>query len=172
MKFTTRLLVYWVSIFLAFLIGIMLIIGLLWGIQINPWKLLLAFVIVGVIPPAIITAYFYKRLDYMESDDTNPPVFTGQKKAALKFSGRTSNAFDEVMQRIDRQWIISYSDRENNILKFRTDSRMIAWGIGGYVKMENEKTVQVIVYPVFPNSRREEKVMNQTLRLMQSVLNP
>lgn len=173
MKFTTRLLLYWISIFLVFYIGILLAISLFWGLPINFWQILLVFGIVGVIPPVIISAYFFKRLDYMESEDIRPPVFSGQKKAVLKFKPRTSQPpFDEIMLRIDRQWIISYSDREHGVLKFRTDSRMMAWGIGGYVQQTSENTVNVTVYPIFPTSRREKKILNQTLRLMQSILNP
>lgn len=75
------------------------------------------------------------------------------------------------MQRVDRQWIISFTDREHRILKFRTDARMISWGLGGYLKMEDEDRVDVIVYPLFPDSKREMMNVNQVLRVMQSILN-
>lgn len=172
MKFTTRLFLYWVSIFLVFFIGVIVVAGLLWSVQIHLWQAALVFLIVGVIPPAIITGFFYKRLDYMENEDIEPPSFPGQKKATFKFKARSRHHFDEIMQRIDRQWIISFSEREKHVLKFRTDSRMLSWGIGGYVKMEDENTAFIVVYPMFPNSRREQQVMNQTLRIMQLVLNP
>ena len=106
----------------------------------------------------------------MESDDRNPPEFSGCKSAVFTFNGRTSNPFDEVLQRVDRQWIVSFSDRENRILKFRTDSRMLSWGLGGYLKMEDEKRVEVTIYPIYPRSKREALMVNQTLRVMRSVL--
>lgn len=172
MKFTIRLFLYWVSIFLIFFIGIHVVVYILWGMHMVLWKGMLVFLIVGVIPPAVITAYFSKRLDYMESEKLDPPSFSGQKKAVFKFKGRTKHPFDEVMQRIDRQLIISFSDRKGHILKFRTDSRMTSWGLGGYLKMEDEETVTVIVYPIRPGSKREKLFVNQTLRLIHSVLNP
>lgn len=171
MKFTFRLYLYWVSIFLIFYIGILAVIYLFWGLDVNFWQVLLVFVIVGMIPPAFITAYFSRRLNYMESDNINPPDFSGQKKATFNYKSRTKFPFDEVMQRVDRQWIISYSDRKNCVVKFRTDSRMTSWGFGGYIKMEEEKVV-VIVYPMFPKSKREKIMVNQILRIMSSVLNP
>jgi hypothetical protein len=108
----------------------------------------------------------------MESDDRDPPSFSGQKKAVFNFKGRTEYPFDEVMQRIDRQWIISFSDRENHLLKFRTDARMASWGLGGYLKMENENSITVIIYPIHPRSKREMLMVNQALRVMKSILDP
>ncbi len=170
MKFTSRLYFYWVSIFLIFYIGILTVVFLLWGLNVNFWKILLVFVLVGMIPPGLITLYFSRRLNYMESENLNPPNFSGQKKATFKFKGRTKCPFDEVLQRIDREWIISYSDRKNCILKFRTDARMTSWGLGGYISMEEEENVVVIIYPLFPNSKREKIMVNQTLRIMRTIL--
>lgn len=106
----------------------------------------------------------------MESDDSDPPSFSGQKTTLFHFRGRSENPFDEVMQRVDRQWIISYSDREKKILKFRTDARMISWGLGGYLKMEDREHILVIIYPIHPQSKREKLMVDQLLQLMKSVL--
>lgn len=170
MKFTSRLYLYWVSIFLLFYAGILIVVELLWGLRIEIWQAALVFFIVGMIPPALITYYFYKRLDYMESADLDPPSFEGQKTVIYTFKGRTAHPFDEVLQRIDRQWIISYSDRESKILKFRSDARMTSWGLGGYLKMENSETLLVIIYPIFPRSKREKLLVEQFHLLMESVL--
>jgi len=172
MRFTLRLFCYWVSIFLVFFIGVSAVLFFLWGLRVELWQAALAFFIVGMIPPGIITLYFSRRLDYMESNNLNPPSFSGQKKAVFQFKGRTKCPFDEVLQRVDRQWIISFSDRKNQILKFRTDARMVSWGMGGYLKMEDEETVIVIVYPIRPKSKREKLLVNHTLRLMHTILNP
>lgn len=172
MKFTTRLFLSWVSIFLTFYLAVMFLVAVFWGLDIAFWQAALVFFVAGVIPPAAITAFFYRRLDYMESENLEPPHFSGQKKAVLQFKARSEHHFDEIMQRVDRQWIISFSDRESNVLKFRTDTRIMAWGLGGYLKMEDESTVLVVIYPMYPNSKREERFMNQTLRIMQNILNP
>ncbi|MEN6588507.1 MAG: hypothetical protein ABFC30_02435 [Proteiniphilum sp.] len=172
MRFTIRLYLYWVTIFLIFFAGIQVVAYLLWGMHIVLWQSVLIFVIVGMIPPGIITLYFSRRLDYMESNNLNPPSFSGQKMAVFQFKGRTKHPFDEVMQRVDRQWIISFSDRASRTLKFRTDARMVSWGMGGYLKMEDEETVIVIVYPIRPKSKREKLLVNHTLRLMHTILNP
>lgn len=171
MKFTTKLLIFWASVYLIFLIGIISVMSVFWGVQFNFWHLLVAFAINGVLPPAIITSFFYNRLEYMESEIDDPPHFKGLKTLELPFKSRTNSPFDEIMQKIDRQYIISYSDRKNKILKFRTDSRMLSWGIGGYLKMLDNETVEVYVYPVFKNSRREELTLNQTLRVLHSIFN-
>lgn len=173
MKFTTKLFLTWMSIFLIFYIAVISILNMFWGIEIPFVKLAIVFFIAGIIPPAVITMFFYKRLDYMESENINPPNFKGQKKMEFKCSLRSSkNHFDEIMHRVDKTWIISFSDRENKILKFRTDTRTLSWGIGGYVKLNEENRVTVIVYPMYADSRREEKYLYQTLRLMRVVLNP
>lgn len=172
MKFTTRLLIFWASVYLIFLMGIISVMAVFWGIQFNFWHITVAFIINGIIPPAIITSFFYNRLDYMESESLAPPTFKGMKSANLTFKGNNRCPFDEMMHRIDRQYIISFSDREKKILKFRTDTRMLSWGIGGYVKMIDDENVEVIVYPVSSNSRREELFLNQTLRILHSVFNP
>lgn len=173
MKFTTKLFLTWMSIFLIFYIAVISILSLFWGIEISFIKLAIVFFIAGVVPPAVITMFFYKRLDYMESEDINPPNFKGQKKVEINCSLRSSkNHFDEIMHRIDKTWIISFSDRENKILKFRTDTRTLSWGVGGYVKLNDDNSVTVIVYPMHADSRREEKYLYQTLRLMRVVLNP
>ena len=171
MKFTTKLLIFWGSVFLIFLLGIISVMSVFWNVQFNFWQISVAFIINGVIPPAIITSFFYNRLEYMESEIDDPPKFKGLKTMELPFKSRTSCPFDEVMQKIDRQYIISYSDRKKKILKFRTDTRMLSWGIGGYLKMLDDETVEVFVYPVFKNSRREELTLNQTLRVLHSIFN-
>ncbi len=77
-----------------------------------------------------------------------------------------------MLQKIDRNFIVSYSDKENQVVKFRTDSRIMAWGVCGYVKMLDSGKVEAIVYPMNTDSKREEKVLLQTLRLLKSVLEP
>ena len=169
MKFTTKLLIFWASVFLIFLVGFILVMSVFWNVYFNYWQLLVAFIINGVIPPAIITSFFYYRLDYMESEDDTPPKFRGVKTMDIPFQARTDNPFDEMMQKIDRQYIISYSDRKKKILKFRTDSRMLTWGLGGYLRMLDDNTVEAYVYPIHKNSRREELTVNQTLRVLCSI---
>ena len=105
----------------------------------------------------------------MESDNIEPPQFEGQKKATFLIKRNNKSSFDEVLQKIDRQWIISYSDRKNGVLKFRTDARMTSWGLGGYAKMEEDDKVLVIIYPVHPSSAREKKMVVQTLRIMRTI---
>lgn len=173
MRFTTRLFFYWVFIFLLFYTGVILVVSLLWGVEMRLWQIALVFFIVGVIPPGLITFYFSKRLNYMESESLEPPSFSGYKKAVFTFKGRsTIFPFDEVLQRVDRQWIISFSDRKNRVLKFRTDARMASWGLGGYLMMGEENQVTVYVYPIHPKSKREVLMVNQTLRVMKSVIDP
>jgi len=108
----------------------------------------------------------------MESDDVEPPKFSGSKEIHLPLKTRTPQNFDEIIQRIDKEWIVSFSDRKKQVLKFRTDARMTAWGIGGYIKPENDDTALVVLYPMFPNSKHDERAMRQTLYIMESVLNP
>jgi hypothetical protein len=144
--------------------------SLFWGLNMNFWQILLVFAIVGMLPPAILTAYFYKRLNYMESDNIDPPQFTGQREATYKYNGRTKYPFDEILQRIDRQWIISYSDRKNCVLKFRTDARMRSWGVGGYIKMDENENLLVIIYPMFPKYKRERILVDQLFLIMKNVL--
>lgn len=170
MRFTFRLYLYWVSIFLTFFVGIVFVVYLLWGISPDFLKMALVFFIVGMIPVAIVLRFFSKRLDYMESENPEPPSFSGQKTVLFHFNGRTEQPFDEVLQRIDRQWIISYSDRENHVLKFRTDARMISWGMGGYLKMKDKETLLVIIYPIHPRSKREKLIVDQLLQFMETVL--
>ena len=74
-----------------------------------------------------------------------------------------------MMQKVDRQYIISYSDRKNKILKFRTDTRMLTWGLGGYLRMHDDNTVEAYVYPIHKNYRREGLTVNQTLRVLWSI---
>lgn len=172
MKFTTKLFLTWTSIFLIFYVAVIAVLGLLWGIRIQFWQLALAFFIAGVLPPAILTWFFFKRLDYMESEDITPPKFSGSRKITMNFKSRSANHFDEILQRIDRGFIISFSDREKQVVKFRTDTRVLAWGIGGYVKMLNDNQIEVIVYPMIADSRREEKILLQSIRLLHALLNP
>ncbi len=170
MRFTVRLFLFWVSVFLIFYLAVLGVVYLFWGVQFDFWQAALVFFLVGVIPPALITAYFFRRLDYMETEQLAPPPFSGQKKARFTFRARSDCPFDEVMQRIDRQWIISFSDRKNRVLKFRTDARMMSWGLGGYLSMREKDAVEVIVYPIHPRSGREELMLTQLLRVMASVL--
>ena len=172
MKFTTKLILFWASVFLIFLLGIVFVMTVFWDVRFNFWQLFVAFIINGIIPPIVITSLFFKRLNYMESESLDPPTFKGMKCADLTFTPRTRCPFDELMQKIDRQYIISFSDREKKILKFRTDSRMLSFGIGGYVQMVTSDKVSVVVYPIFENSRREELTLNQTLRILNSIFNP
>lgn len=170
MKFTFKLYLYWVSIFFTFFVGVLFVVYMLWDLRPVFWQTGLVFFLVGMIPPGIITLFFAKRLDYMESDDPDPPSFSGQKTELLHFKGRTQQPFDEVLQRIDRQWIISYSDRKNGVLKFRTDARMLSWGLGGYLKMEDKGAVLVIIYPIQSRSKREKLMVDQSFLIMKSVL--
>ncbi len=153
MKFTTKLFLTWMSIFLIFYITVIGIISLFWGIRIQFWQLFLVFFIAGVLPPAVITWFFYKRLDYMESENPDPPSFS-------------------MLQKIDRSFIVSYSDKEACVVKFRTDCRIMSWGVCGYVRLLDQSKVEAIVYPMNTDSKREEKILLQTLRLLRSVLNP
>jgi hypothetical protein len=169
MKFTTQLLIYWIAILSLIYFPFSVIILPILGESVNGWMLTGGFLLFCVLPPAFITAIFYKKLDYMESDDLNPPRFKGQREAVFRINPRSSHPFDDVLLRIDRRWIVSFSDRKNHVLKFRTDSRIMAWGIGGYVKMNDDLTVQIVVYPVSSSSLLTEKVMESTLASLRSL---
>jgi uncharacterized membrane protein len=60
MRFSTRLFLYWVSIFLMFYVGVIAVIFLLWQTRVDFWQSALVFFIVGMIPPGLITFYFSK----------------------------------------------------------------------------------------------------------------
>ena len=172
MKFTTKLIIFWASVFLIFLLGIVFVMTVFWEVRFNFWHLLIAFIINGVIPPAVITSLFYKRLDYMESENIDPPTFRGVKTVKLQIKPRINKcSFDDMMQKVARQYIISYSDRKKQILKFRTDSRLLSWGISGYIKMIDPENVEVSVYPIFAKSQRDAQTVNQTIRIIDSVFN-
>lgn len=160
------------SIFLIFYLAVLFIVWLLWSVSFPLWELLVVFFIAGILPPAFLTCFFYKRLDYMESDDLDPPAFSGSKSIQISCRTVSKSRFDEILQRIDRNFIVSFSDRKNHVVKFRTDSRVLSWGVAAYVKMVDENEIEVVVYPMNPNSRKEEKVLLQTLRLLKAVLNP
>jgi hypothetical protein len=169
MKFTTQLLIYWIAILSLIYFAVSVTILSISGESVNGWLLTGGFLLLCVFPPAVVTAIFYKRLDYMESEDLNPPQFKGRREAVFRLNPHSSHPFDDVMLRIDRRWIISFSDRKNHILKFRTDSRMMAWGVGGYLKMNDDLTVQIVVYPVSSSSLLTEKVMESTLASLRSL---
>jgi hypothetical protein len=48
MKFTTKLFLAWMSVFLLFYIAVIIIIGLFWGIRIHLWQLFLGSVTFSV----------------------------------------------------------------------------------------------------------------------------
>ncbi|NLX80918.1 MAG: hypothetical protein GXZ03_05085 [Proteiniphilum sp.] len=171
MKFTTKLLLTWILIFLLFYLAVISIVALFWNIKIEFWQLALVFIIAGVLPPAIITTFFYKKLDYMESQSSQPPSFKGGVSNVLSFKSRSKDYYNEVFQRIDRGFIISYSDKESGVVKFRTDSRILSWGVCGYIKLLEENNVLAIVYPMNPNSERETKLVHQSINLLKAVLN-
>jgi hypothetical protein len=77
-----------------------------------------------------------------------------------------------MLQKIDRSFIVSYSDKEACVVKFRTDCRIMSWGVCGYVRLLDDGKAEAIVYPMNADSKREEKILLQTLRLLRSVLNP
>ena len=108
----------------------------------------------------------------MESENPDPPAFSGQKKALLAFRARSNNLYAEMLQKIDKSFIVSYSDKEARVVKFRTDCRIMSWGVCGYVRLLDDGKAEAIVYPMNADSKREEKILLQTLRLLKSVLNP
>ena len=155
---------------MIFYLSVIAIISLFWGFRIQFWQLAIVFLISGVFPPAFLTMLFYRKLDYMESDNLDPPTFKGSKSRIIHYKPRTNRVYDEIFQKIDRGFIVSYSDRENSVIKFRTDSRVLAWGVCGYVRMLSDEQLEAVVYPMNADSKREEKIMLQTLRLLHSVL--
>lgn len=134
------------------------------------WQLALVFIISGVLPPAFLTMLFYKRLDFMESEDTDAPSFSGSITDVIDYTPRGERVYDEVLQRVDKGFIISYSDRENSVIKFRTDSRVLSWGVCGFLKIKDNNRVEAVVYSMNPNSKKERKLMLQTIRLLNAIL--
>ncbi len=171
MKFTTKLFLTWISIFLIFYLTVIAIIAIFWSFDIKFWQLALVFIIAGIIPPAFLTMLFYKKLDYMESNSSEAPSFRGQIKETMSFKARSENYYNELFQKIDRGFIISYSDKSSGIIKFRTDSRIMSWGVCGYVKLLDNKTIDAIVYPMNPDSYREDMILKQSLNLLRAILN-
>lgn len=170
MKFTTKLFLAWTSIFLIFYLSVIASISLFWGIRFPFWQLAVVFVISGVLPPAFLTMLFYRKLDYMESDDLDPPRFSGTKNLTIFYKPRTRRVYDEVFQKIDKGFIVSYSDKASGVIKFRTDSRVLSWGVCGYVRLMDDERIEAIVYSMNADSKREEKVLLQTLKLLDAIL--
>ena len=170
MKFTTKLFLTWSAIFLIFYLFSIFVIGFLWMVKFKFWQLALVFIISGVLPPAFLTMLFYKRLDFMESEDTDAPSFSGSITDVIDYTPRGERVYDEVLQRVDKGFIISYSDRENSVIKFRTDSRVLSWGVCGFLKIKDNNRVEAVVYSMNPKSKKERKLMLQTIRLLNAIL--
>ena len=170
MKFTTKLFLTWTSIFLIFYLSVIAIISMFWGIRFPFWQLAIVFSISGVLPPAFLTMLFYRKLDYMESANLAPPKFSGAKSLDITYTPRTRRVYDEVFQKIDKGFIVSYSDKANGVIKFRTDSRVLSWGVCGYVRLMDENKIEATVYSMNADSKREEKILLQTLKLLDAVL--
>jgi hypothetical protein len=64
----------------------------------------------------------------------------------------------------------SYEEWKNCVLKFRTDARMRSWGFGGYIKMDENENLLVIIYPMFPKYKRERIMVDQLFLIMKNVL--
>ena len=106
----------------------------------------------------------------MESGDTDTPKFSGSMTDMIDYTPRGERVYDEILQRVDRGFIISFSDRESRVIKFRTDSRVLSWGVCGYLKIKDNNQVEAVVYSMNPKSKKEKKLMLQTVRLLNAIL--
>jgi hypothetical protein len=47
---------------------------------------------------------------------------------------------------------------------------MRSWGFGGYIKMDENENLLVIIYPMFPKYKRERIMVDQLFLIMKNVL--
>ncbi|MCB9002006.1 MAG: hypothetical protein H6537_08560 [Bacteroidales bacterium] len=109
------------------------------------------------------------KYNYLESEELNEPIFGDKLEKTTKLKNIPFD-FNEVKNKIQEKWRITYFDSRNNIIKYRSKMKFNSWGVGGFLKIDNE-TAKIISFPIVGYSRRDNKLVTEMIELTEKIIN-
>jgi len=116
----------------------------------------------------VISITLKPRYDYLESEELKEPVFGDKLEKVTKIES-SSFDFNEIKNKIQKEWIITNSDNQNNIIKYRSKMKFNSWGVGCFLKVENE-TIKIISFPIAGYTQKGKKLAVEMIDLTEKII--
>ncbi len=154
-------------------VGIYLANNLILGKEIS----LLMALIIGLIPSLIFSAItslkLKPRFAYLESDETESPLFDDTLEEFF-MTGNESLNIIEIKKEIEKEWVLMHFYENNCLIKFRSKIYLLSWGEGVVLKIDNEnKLVKIVSYPIAAFTQKEKgistKAINSIIEMIDKV---
>ena len=165
--------------YLSFIIMLMIYVGtnlaftLIAGKEINMINILTIGVIISIIYSLIyyggLSVTLKPKFAYLESEELNEPVFGDKCERTIKKDNTTLN-FNDVTNKIQEKWKVTYSYRQNNIIKFRSKINFNTWGVGVILKFDNEN-IKIISFPITGYTKKGNKLAKHMIEMTEKLIN-
>ena len=114
------------------------------------------------------------KIKYLKSKDTTVPNFIDTDYKKIKISS-IDNYFENLINIINSKWIITYSNKEMGIIKFRRKINLFYLGVGSYLEIDYKNMIiKCFSFPLFTNvfGNKKAKRMNKEIkRIIKTKLN-
>lgn len=168
---TTRKIFYLLFVAILTAIGLYLVFNLIRGKEIDFISMLSIGLVISIIYSFVYNVSLKPRFAYLESDETNEPVFGDKNEKIIEIRTEPVN-IKELKNRIQKKWIITHFNENNNIIKFRSKISFNSWGVGGVLIIENEnKHIKIISYPITGYTQKGRKLSKQTVEEIEIMIN-
>ena len=129
------------------------------------------FLVIFSLGQWVVYSYLvFPRIKYLENDDTAKPSF----KDVCSSMVNTSQGFDfnRLKTEIADKWVVTFSDDEKKVLKFRTKIRFFSWGAATWLRYDSDTgEIQMYCFPIssmmLSNARKIQREIESCLNVFE-----
>ena len=94
------------------------------------------YFLIGISGLIVLNTKIITRLKYLERKDSHKPLFKIVETSC--FSLNCNTGFDDLKQKISDKWVITFSDENEKVIKFRDKIIFKSYGSGAWLKLDEE----------------------------------
>lgn len=157
---------------LVLFVGLRVVFGLLDGKEVELINITIAGLAVSLgyslVYYGLISVSFKPRYNYLESVELKEPDFKDKYEKMIETEHALFD-FNEVKNKIQERWVITFFDSQNMILKYRSDIKFNSWGVGGFLKMGKD-TIKIISFPILGYTRKGQRLSQEMITLTEKMI--
>lgn len=159
----------------TFYIGINLLFNLIAGKEIN----LLSMLSTGLGISIVYSLVYYAGLSvsmkpkfkYLESKKSDEPIFGDKREKNIILKNEVID-FLKIKSKIQKQWIITYFNDDEKIIKYRMRMNFSTWGAGVFLKFDIERNqLKIVCFPIAGYTQKGDELAIQMIEMTEYLIN-
>jgi len=129
-------------------------------------------IVYSIVYYAGISVSMKPKFKYLESKDSDEPIFGDKRERIIILKKNKTIDFLEIKNVIKRNWIITYFNDDEKIIKYRMKMNFGTWGAGVLLKFDIERNqLKIVCFPIAGYTQKGDKLALQMIEKTEILIN-